>query len=154
VGKTGAPPTGNLSIAPTTKKNTKKKYVYYNEAGHRLDESLPPKDTSAVISLDARMKKLGKNLCNNWYVQNTKYHTDGVCISNSTRRHLGGGKCENGKFCHFQHEPKLPPAELNVLRHKARTLPCKNRYCEDMDCCKYFARNKRLTASQSSFHLC
>ncbi|KAJ5055957.1 hypothetical protein J3E74DRAFT_253569 [Bipolaris maydis] len=113
VGKTGAPPKGSVSIAPNNKKNTKKKYAYYNKAEQRLDEALPPKDTAAVISLDTRMKKLRKNLCNNWYLH---------------------GKCENGKFCHFQHEPKLPTAELNVLRHKARTLPCKNRYCEDIDC--------------------
>lgn len=68
-------------------------------------------------------------------------------IFNSIHRHLGG-KCENGKFCHFQHEPKLPPAELNVLRHKARTLPCKDRYCEDIDCCKY----KAFLEAQQGLH--
>lgn len=113
VGKTDAPSRGSVSIAPNTKKNTKKKYAYYNKAEQRLDEALPPKDAAAIVSLDARMKKLRKNLCNNWHLH---------------------GKCENGKFCHFQHETKLPAAELNVLRHKARTLPCKNRYCEDIDC--------------------
>lgn len=69
VGKNGVPATGSISIASTAKKNTKKKYAYYNKKGHRIDEPFPPRDPSAVLSLDARMKKLGKNMCNNWYVQ-------------------------------------------------------------------------------------
>ena len=48
------------------------------------------------------------------------------------------GHCENGPFCQFQHEPKLSAAELNALRYKTRSLACKNRYCENFDCCKYF----------------
>ncbi|CAN9132075.1 unnamed protein product [Alternaria alternata] len=119
VGKSGAPENGNISVVPTTtatKKNTKKKYAYYNKAGQRLDEPLPPKDPSAVASLEARMKKVGKKMCNHWHL---------------------GGHCENGKFCHFQHEPKLTTAELNALRYKTRSLACKNRYCENIDCCKY-----------------
>lgn len=68
VGKNGVPLARNFSIAPTAKKNTKKKYAYYNKAEQRLDEPLPPKDVSAAIALDARMKKLGKNMCNQWYV--------------------------------------------------------------------------------------
>lgn len=68
MGKTDAPSRGSVSIAPNTKKNTKKKYAYYNKAEQRLDEALPPKDAAAIVSLDARMKKLRKNLCNNWYV--------------------------------------------------------------------------------------
>ena len=51
-------------------------------------------------------------------------------------RHLGG-YCENGNFCNFQHEPKLTTAELNALRYKTRSLACKNRYCENIDCCKF-----------------
>ncbi|RYO31571.1 hypothetical protein AA0111_g4828 [Alternaria arborescens] len=116
VGKSGAPENGNISVVPTTtatKKNTKKKYAYYNKGGQRLDEPLPPKDPSAVASLEARMKKVGKKMCNHWHL---------------------GGHCENGKFCHFQHEPKLTTAELNALRYKTRSLACKNRYCENIDC--------------------
>lgn len=119
MGKSGAPENGNISVVPTTtatKKNTKKKYAYYNKGGQRLDEPLPPKDPSAVASLEARMKKVGKKMCNHWHL---------------------GGHCENGKFCHFQHEPKLTTAELNALRYKTRSLACKNRYCENIDCCKY-----------------
>lgn len=69
VGKAGAPENGSISIAPTTaatKKNTKKKYAYYNKAGQRLDEPLPPKDPAAAASLEARMKKVGKKMCNHW----------------------------------------------------------------------------------------
>jgi len=72
VGKTGAPTNGNISIVPATTATTKKgkkKYAYYNKAEQRLDEPLPPKDPAAVASLEARMKKLGKKMCNHWYVQ-------------------------------------------------------------------------------------
>jgi hypothetical protein len=119
VGKTGVPTNGNISIAPTTaatKKNYKKKYAYYNKAGQRLDEPLPPKDPAAANSLEARMKKVGKKMCNHWHL---------------------GGYCEKGKFCGFQHEPKLTAAELNALRYKTRSLACKNRCCENIDCCEY-----------------
>lgn len=72
VGKIGAPKNGKILIAPnpTTaiKKNTKKKYAYYNKAEQRLDEPLPPKDPAAAASLEARMKKMGKKMCNHWYV--------------------------------------------------------------------------------------
>lgn len=117
VSKNDAPSNGNISVAPsaTTKTNTKKKYAYYNEAGQRLDLPLPTKDPAAVASLEARMKKVGKKMCNHWHL---------------------GGKCENGNFCMFQHEPKLTPGELNALRYKTRSLACKNRYCENIDCCK------------------
>lgn len=113
VGKSGAPSNGNISIAPTSTKKTTKKYAYYNKEGQRLDLPLPPKDAAAYQSLEARMKKSGKKLCNHWHL---------------------GGKCENGDHCMFQHEPKLTPAQLNVLRYKTRSLACKNRYCENIDC--------------------
>ena len=108
------------------------------------------------------MKKVGKKMCNHWYVC---HHKDNVIVirekldtwsgrvglfqsscsrgtcsavteANSLLRHLGG-YCENGNFCGFQHEPKLSTAELNALRYKTRSLACKNRYCENIDCCKY-----------------
>jgi hypothetical protein len=71
VGKIGAPTNGSISIAPSTttsaiKKNIKKKYAYYNKAEQRLDEPLPPKDPAAAASLEARMKKVGKKMCNHW----------------------------------------------------------------------------------------
>jgi hypothetical protein len=61
------------------------------------------------------MKRTGKKMCNHWHL---------------------GGRCENGNFCQFQHEPKLTTAELNALRYKTRSLACKDRYCENIDCCK------------------
>ncbi|KAF1844552.1 uncharacterized protein K460DRAFT_404844 [Cucurbitaria berberidis CBS 394.84] len=114
VGKNGAPTNGSISIAPSnTKMNARKKYAYYNKDGQRLDEPLPPKDPAAAASLEARMKKGGKKMCNHWHL---------------------GGHCENGSFCNFQHEPKLTPAELNALRYKTRSLACKNKFCENIDC--------------------
>ncbi|KAI0583435.1 hypothetical protein TUN199_05715 [Pyrenophora tritici-repentis] len=116
VGKTGAPANGSISIAPNTTattKKSKKKYAYYNKAEQRLDEPLPSKDPAAAASLEMRMKKVGKKVCNHWHL---------------------GGHCENGAFCNFQHEPKLTAGELNALRYKTRSLACKNRYCENIDC--------------------
>jgi len=116
VGKTGAPTNGSISIAlgaSTGKKATTKKYAYYNKAGERLDLPLPPKDNVGAQSLEMRMKKCGKKMCNNWHL---------------------GGSCDKGEFCNFQHEPKLPPGEVTALRYKARSLACKNRYCENIDC--------------------
>ncbi|KAL6154424.1 hypothetical protein ACJQWK_01991 [Exserohilum turcicum] len=114
VGKSSTPANGNISIAPNAaKKNIKKKFAYYNKDEQRLDEPLPLKDPAGAHALEARMKKLGKNMCNNWHL---------------------GSHCENGNFCPFQHEPRLPPGELNALRHKARSLACKSRYCEDVGC--------------------
>ena len=68
IGKSGAPTNGSISIAPNaTKKNVKKKFAYYNKEQQRLDEPLPLKDPAGALALDSRMKKLGKNMCNNWY---------------------------------------------------------------------------------------
>lgn len=124
IGKEGVPVQAKvISIAPEkftpekiiygNKNNNKKKYAYYNKAEQRLDLPLPTKDPQGAASLEARMKKTGKKMCNNFHL---------------------GGSCENGKFCSFQHEPRLPAGELNALRYKARSLPCKMRYCEDVDC--------------------
>ncbi|KAF2627044.1 hypothetical protein BU25DRAFT_411148 [Macroventuria anomochaeta] len=115
VGKTGTERTNSISIASTTnsKANTKKKYAYYNKSEQRLDEPLPARDRASAEALDARMKKNGKKMCNNFHL---------------------GGSCMQGKFCHFQHEPKLSAGELTTLRYKARSLACNNRYCEDIDC--------------------
>lgn len=116
VSKTGAPTNGSIPIATsanTKKDNKNKKWAYYNKAGERLDLPLPPRDPAAAASLEARMKKVGKKMCNHWHI---------------------GGRCDNGKFCSFQHEPKLSAAELNALRYKTRSLACQNRYCENIDC--------------------
>ncbi|KAF1923758.1 uncharacterized protein M421DRAFT_405072 [Didymella exigua CBS 183.55] len=112
VGNTGSRRAESISIAPS-KANTKRKYAYYNKLEQRLDEPLPARDRASVEALDARMKKNGKKMCNNFHL---------------------GGSCTQGKFCQFQHEPKLTPGELVALRYKARSLACNNRYCEDIDC--------------------
>jgi hypothetical protein len=115
VGKSGAV-SEVVSIAPGKKPAAvKKKYVYFNKGEQRLDEPLPPRDRGSADSLESRMNKNGKKMCNHFHL---------------------GGKCDAGKFCHFQHEPRLMPGELNALRYKARSLPCKNRYCDNIDCCE------------------
>ncbi|KAH8712139.1 hypothetical protein GQ44DRAFT_689294 [Phaeosphaeriaceae sp. PMI808] len=106
-------PNGTISIAPISKSNKKKRFAYYNKEEQRLDEPLPPREASAAAILDERMKLTGKKMCNHWHL---------------------GNNCENGKFCQFQHEPKLAPAVLNALRYKTRSLACKNRYCQNIDC--------------------
>lgn len=115
VSKAGPERTSNLSIAPS-KANTKKKFAYYNKQEQRLDEPLPARDKVAAEALDARMKKIGKKMCNNFHLS---------------------GSCSQGKFCQFQHEPHLSPGALIALRYKARTLACNNRYCEEVDCCEF-----------------
>jgi hypothetical protein len=112
--KNGIPPVEKISIAPKTKSN--KKWAYYNKDEQRLDEPLPPKDKNAYDAIETRMKRSGKNLCNHW--------------------HLNNGKCTNGVNCHFQHEPKLTNAGMTALRYKTRSLACKDRYCQNVGCCK------------------
>jgi hypothetical protein len=114
VGKIGVAPNENFSIA--SKSNPKKKWAYYNKEGQRLDDALPPLDQAGKQAIEQRMKKSGKNLCNHW--------------------HLNKGKCQNGAGCYFQHDPKLSTAELNALKYKTRSLACKDRYCENTNCCK------------------
>ncbi|KAF2266099.1 hypothetical protein CC78DRAFT_615404 [Lojkania enalia] len=112
VGKNGA--NNEIISIASLKNNSKKRYAYYNKEGQRLDEPLPPRDRNATESIERRMEKAGRNLCNNW--------------------HLHKAQCPNGNFCRFQHEPKLTPAELTALRYKTRSLACKHRNCEDFDC--------------------
>ncbi|KAL5419088.1 hypothetical protein PMIN03_000617 [Paraphaeosphaeria minitans] len=112
--KNGVPTSEKISIAPKPKSKSNKKWAYYNEEEQRLDEPLPPKDKAACEAIEARMKRSGKNLCNQW--------------------HLNNGKCANGAKCHFQHEPKLTPAGLTALLYKSRSLACKDRYCQNVDC--------------------
>jgi hypothetical protein len=52
VGKQGGT-NGVYSIAPTPSK--KKRYIYYNKAGQRLDEPLPPRDKAATQAIEKRM---------------------------------------------------------------------------------------------------
>ncbi|KAF2016462.1 hypothetical protein BU24DRAFT_450977 [Aaosphaeria arxii CBS 175.79] len=111
VGKNGA--SGN-TISLQTKGQKKKKYIYYNKNGQRLDEPLPPRDENGSVALTRRMNETGRNLCNNW--------------------HLNRGQCPSGTSCRFQHEPKLSTSELNALRYKTRQLLCKDRGCENFDC--------------------
>jgi hypothetical protein len=57
VGKASTSSGNVVNIASRTQ--TKKKYIYYNEAGYRLDEPLGPKDPAAFQAIESRMKKVG-----------------------------------------------------------------------------------------------
>ena len=118
VGKAAVQRTNSVPLASgaAPKVATKKRYAYFNKKEQRLDERLPPLDKASMTALEQRTKKSGKKMCNNFHV---------------------GGACTQGGFCSFQHEPRLPPGELNALKYKARSLPCHNRYCEDVNCCKF-----------------
>jgi len=113
VGKSGVSPNENISIASKPGKSSKL-WAYYNKNEQRLDEPLPPRDKTAFEAIELRMKKAGRNLCNHY--------------------HLGRGQCIN-KECPFQHEPRLTVAETVALKYKARSLPCKDRYCPNVHCC-------------------
>lgn len=54
--------------AAAKKGNKNKKWAYYNKDGERLDLALPAKVPGAAASLEARMKRGGKKMCNHWYV--------------------------------------------------------------------------------------
>jgi hypothetical protein len=58
VGKNGAS-NGTYTVGS---KKAKKKYIYYNKDGQRLDEPLPPRDRAAAESIDNRMTKVRKGL--------------------------------------------------------------------------------------------
>lgn len=75
VSKSGVPQNGAIpmtpaAVAPTAaanKSNNNKKWAYYNKDGERLDLPLPAKVPGAAASLEARMKRGGKKMCNHWY---------------------------------------------------------------------------------------
>jgi hypothetical protein len=55
VGKSGASK-GEISLG--RKSPSKKRYIYYNKDGYRLDEPLPPKDYKATEAIDNRVRKV------------------------------------------------------------------------------------------------
>ncbi|KXL46403.1 hypothetical protein M433DRAFT_88094 [Acidomyces richmondensis BFW] len=118
VGKAGA--SGKI-INVATKKNHTKKYVTLNVQDERLDERLPDIDSKAYQRFEERVKRYGK-CCNNYHLN---------------------GKCEAGEYCDYNHGERLTPGEQLVLRHKAKSLSCPQKYaCVDVNCflghhCKY-----------------
>lgn len=118
VGKGGA--SGKI-INVATKKIPLKKHVMLNVQGERLDERLPEIDSKAYQRFEERVKRYGK-CCNSYHLH---------------------GKCEAGEYCDYSHGERLTPGELLVLKHKAKSLSCPQKYaCVDVNCflghhCKY-----------------
>lgn len=94
-------------------KKRPRKYYLLNANSERLDEPLPRLDPKAERRFKEMMAKNGTNFCNNHYL-------------------LGG--CDTPD-CPYYHGEKLPPALLNVLRQKARGIPCDlASSCDDPAC--------------------
>ncbi|SMR44410.1 unnamed protein product [Zymoseptoria tritici ST99CH_1A5] len=111
VGKTGVN-SKTINIAPKKPPPTRK-FVLLNAYDERLDTWLPDTDKSAELRYAKRMASTGK-CCNDFYLS---------------------GKCEKGEYCDYKHTEKLTPAEVLVLKHKARSRSCPQRaYCRDVDC--------------------
>jgi hypothetical protein len=109
VGKNGAV-TKTISIAPT---KVKKRFILLNKDDDRLDDRLPEQDSKAYQRFSDMTKSKG-NFCNSYHLT---------------------GKCDSGEYCDYHHGERLSPGELLVLKHKARSLACPNRYaCRDFDC--------------------
>ncbi|KAL1844774.1 hypothetical protein VTK73DRAFT_1819 [Phialemonium thermophilum] len=110
LGKNGLP-SKTINVAP--KKPAPPRFYLVNKHGERLDEELPRWDPNAEKRFSKRIKETG-NMCNNYQLR---------------------GRCPDGEFCPYDHGERLGPAELLVLRHKARSLKCQNGpWCDDPQC--------------------
>jgi len=118
IGKGGAA-SKSIDIAP--KKAPRKRYITLNVHDERLDPELPGMDSKAYHRFTERVNANGK-CCNNYHLL---------------------GKCDSKEYCDYNHGERLSPGEQLVLKHKARSLMCPNRYaCREMNCflghhCKY-----------------
>ncbi|AEO69069.1 uncharacterized protein THITE_2119073 [Thermothielavioides terrestris NRRL 8126] len=111
VGRSSAPIT--INIASQKKPAASRPYYQLNKDDERVDVPLPKPDPNAVKSLEDRMHANGKNFCNRYYLMNS---------------------CKSAN-CSFYHGDRLSPAELLVLRHKTRNLPCgAGRSCREISC--------------------
>jgi hypothetical protein len=110
VGKSGVA-SKTINIAP--KKTPARKFILLNVDGDRLDAELPRSDPAAENRYAERLKTSGK-CCNSYHLT---------------------GKCEAGEYCDYVHGEKLSPGELLVLKHKARSRSCVNKFlCRDFNC--------------------
>ncbi|KAK5125458.1 hypothetical protein LTR85_000567 [Meristemomyces frigidus] len=118
VGKGGAVA---KSFDISAKKSPPKKFILLNVHDERVDPELPAMDSNAYHRFTDRVKANGK-CCNNYHLQ---------------------GKCDAKEYCDYNHGERLSPGEQLVLKHKARSLSCPNKYnCRDFNCflghhCKY-----------------
>ncbi|KAH9828890.1 C-x8-c-x5-c-x3-h type zinc finger protein, partial [Teratosphaeria destructans] len=131
VGKNGAGAGKTINIAP--KKAAPRKYVLTNVHDERLDERLPEQDLKAHTRFLEKTKD-GRNFCNN-------HHLYGHCPSGEYCDYMHGGKykklARDSVMLMFRLLPleRLTGGELLVLKHKARSLACANKYnCRDVNC--------------------
>ncbi|KAK5136364.1 hypothetical protein LTR08_003490 [Meristemomyces frigidus] len=112
----------------SAKKIPKRRYVVLNAYDERLDPELPAQDSNAYRRFTERLEAHGK-CCNNFHLT---------------------GKCEAGEYCDYTHGERLTPGEQLVLKHKARSLGCPNKYlCRDPGC--FSGHHCRFTA-KDCFH--
>lgn len=110
VGK-GTQGSKSINIAPT--KATPRRFVVVNVDDERLDQPFPRPDPAAEKRFTARLKEHGK-CCNDYHLL---------------------GKCEAGEYCDYSHGERLSPGETLVLKHKARSRSCPQKYnCRNPDC--------------------
>ena len=110
VGK-GAQGSKNINIAPT--KTAPRRFVIVNVDDERLDQPFPRPDPAAEKRFTARLKEHGK-CCNDFHLL---------------------GRCPANEYCDYQHGERLSPGETLVLKHKARSRTCPQRYnCRNPDC--------------------
>ncbi|KAF2772936.1 hypothetical protein EJ03DRAFT_286542 [Teratosphaeria nubilosa] len=113
VGKGGAGAGKTRTINIASKKAAPRKFVLINVHDERLDERLPEQDPKAYARFLEKTKD-GRNLCNNHHLY---------------------GYCPSGEYCDYMHGERLSGGELLVLKHKARSLACANKYtCRDVNC--------------------
>ncbi|KAK1756370.1 hypothetical protein QBC47DRAFT_379807 [Echria macrotheca] len=103
----------------TQKKAPPKERAFYllNASDSRLDTPLPRIDSATQDAFNEKVRKNGANFCN-------RYHLLGSCKV-----------AENGGKCPYIHGDRLSTADQNVLRLRARGLPCQSGLqCRDMFC--------------------
>lgn len=107
------------SIDISTKKTTIREKAFYllNKNDQRLDAPIPKFDSSAREAFDEKVRKNGANYCN-------RYHLLGSCK-----------QFESTGRCPYVHSQSLTATELNILRSRARGLPClSGDSCRDFYC--------------------
>jgi hypothetical protein len=88
------------------------RFYLVNSQNDRVDPALPRYEFEAERKFKEKTGKNG-NFCNERYLI---------------------GKCTK-VYCNYQHDEKLSPAELLVLKHKARSLRCTwGSECREIDC--------------------
>ncbi|KAK4444339.1 hypothetical protein QBC34DRAFT_185040 [Podospora aff. communis PSN243] len=92
-------------------------YLQLNKDDERIDVPLPKLDNNAKESFDQKTRGNGANFCNKFYLQ-------GNCKAMDATGH-----------CPYIHNDRLSPAELLILKYRARGLPCAaGSQCRDIRC--------------------